>query len=293
MTRTDALTVLNACFPTKVINTIHNATKGFERDFYVIREQLLMAILLNYNQCVWKSFVDDPDKFQKKYQKSELLKEAGKKAVSEFFKKDSITIPAEKIPKGITNEKQMHDFALTYYEENADHTFSDMHCYAVVPFDDFWNICCDIAEIPKDTRETAEYSLAKVDAFIYFLSLYPFYGHNIKHWEKDLSNAEIEIHTRKELAVQIDNQHGGMFDYIPEGGLHGTYFKCSLLNCIFDKCKWSIDTMVDPEFKIYPNFDWHLELPASLMFQSDEQGDKENRIFHLFGTIPSNSDNFQ
>lgn len=272
MTRTDALTILNACFPEKVISTLHSATKGFEHDFYVIREQLLMAILLNYNQCVWKSFVDDPDKFQKKYQESELLKEAGKKAVEEFFKKDSITIPANEIPKEITNETELHKFALAYYDANADQTFSDMHKHKFVPFYEFWNVCCDVAGIPKDKRETADYTLAKVDAFIYFNALFPFYGQNIKDWETDMREAKIEVFTRKDLAVPIELPDGETFGYVPEFGLEGTFFKCNMFDSIITRLIVATDIgvvskgILNPFFKQYPEWNWHRELPTSLMY---------------------------
>ena len=166
MTRKDALTILNACFPVNIISYLHDAIDDSEHDFFVIQEQLLLAIMLDYNRCIWKSFIHDPEQFKQKYQDADFTKRTAKNAITEFFKKNSITIPADAMPKGITNETQILEFGVDYYNKNADQTFTGM--YPVVSlFDEFWNLSCEIAGITRDKRKSADYTPAKIDAFIY------------------------------------------------------------------------------------------------------------------------------
>lgn len=265
MTRKDALTILNACFPVNIISYLHDAIDDSEHDFFVIQEQLLLAIMLDYNRCIWKSFIHDPEQFKKDYQEENFVNRAAKYAIAEFFKEERIVIPANVIPSVIPNETEVLKFAIDYYNKNADRTFTGM--YPVVsPFDEFWNLSCDIADIPRNKRESTDYTPAKIDAFIYFNALYPFYGQNIKDWEPDLRMAKIEIFTRKELAVPIPSPDGSTFEFVAMGGMKGEYFRCSLMDSILDRCSWSIDNGADPDFKLYPNWNWHWDLPASLFF---------------------------
>ncbi|MPM35551.1 hypothetical protein SDC9_82144 [bioreactor metagenome] len=265
MTRKDALTILNACFPADIISYLHNAIDDLERDFFVIEEQLLLAIMLDYNRCIWKSFIHDPEQFKKDYQDEDFVKRAAKYAIAEFFKEERIVIPANVIPSVIPNETEVLKFAIDYYNKNADQTFTGM--YPVVsPFDEFWNLSCDIADIPRNKRESTDYTPAKIDAFIYFNALYPFYGQDIKDWEPDLRMAKIEIFTRKELAVPIPSPDGSMFEFVAMGGMNGEYFRCNLIDSVFAKCVWALDNATDPDSKLYPNWHWHLDLPASLLF---------------------------
>jgi len=264
MTRKDALTILNACFPVNIISYLQDAIDDSEHDFFVIQEQLLLAIMLDYNRCIWKSFIHDPKQFKKDYQETNFVNRTAKNAIAEFFKEERIGIPANVIPSVIPNTEKLK-FGIANYNKNADQPSTGM--YPVVsPFYEFWNLSCDIAEIPRNKRKSADYTPAKIDAFIYFNALYPFYGLDFNDWKPDIMKSKIEIFTRKQLAESFENPDGSTFEFVAMGGMKGEYFRCNLMDSIFDRCSWAIDNGADPNFKFYPNWNWRLDLPAALLF---------------------------
>lgn len=264
MTRKDALTILNACFPVNIISYLHDAIDDSEHDFFVIQEQLLLAITLDYNRCIWESFIHDPEQFKKDYQEENFVNRTAKNAIAEFFKGKRIAIPANVIPSVIPNTEKLK-FGVANYNKNADQPSTGM--YPVVsPFDKFWNLSCNIAGITRDKRKSADYTLAKIDAFIYFNALYPFYGLDFNDWKPDIMKSKIEIFTRKQLAESFENPDGSTFEFVAMGGMKGEYFRCSLMDSILDRCSWAIDNGAGPDFKLYPNWNLNRDLPASLFF---------------------------
>lgn len=219
ITRKDALTLLNSCFSKEIFErTCALGSIGFEKTFLIARMQLITAIILNHNNFIWQQFVINPVEFVEKYMHSDALTKSTNSVLSDFLMNASIKESSHSYPEQNDTQNEL--------EGNRS---TPKIILSVESFYDFWNTCCDIANIHIEMRNDTRYNAAKLDAFIYYSALSHLFGNKFSEWKKELLNSQVQIYTWSELEKSIDSAGTSytIEDFI-DSGIESNIFKCTL-----------------------------------------------------------------
>ena len=268
MTRKVVLSFLNACFNPIVTNEVRTLTNGFENTYAMIRTQLLYVILLDKTSNMWELFIKDLSEFKIFIDTYPYLTNM-ENLVTDFFKRNAATLPSVKLHKENSNENTIEKDSHTEILANLDNINREIP-KLIALFNDFWDFCCDIANISNNKRDTHEYSLAKLDAFICFNALYRYYdeiffGNNIEDLKNAVKRVGVEIFSVEELENAAGPERTSTFNDIYDIDFESNFFKCPLLMLILTT-EINIDINSILEEKNIQNTNYFAEIYSSLLF---------------------------